>query len=284
MTEYLYRRDRALGDDAVRALQKHEIWLCDESYELVTKTGEAVGSSARTSIRRPTTPMPSRCLVHYIDKKHAVHHMKPPRVQLVRQPNASYVRAEDTLLASVQLKPLIALPTAGAASTRAPSGPALAFALAAATPRATIAEPLMDTAMTVAEPVSRASPAEHLFFEPVLPARAVRASHGATVHGPVRSMPARRRSAREGILASPRALGTAKPRAGAGVSMGVGACAASSELNELATAGANPLNTSCSLNRDALGFAGQAIYSQDLATFLERDEDILGALFSFESS
>lgn len=53
-------------------------------------------------------------------------------------------------------------------------------------------------------------------------------------------------------------------------------------INEMiATRMGNPSNI---LNSATLGLAGQAIHSQDLASFLDRDEDILGAFFSFESS
>jgi hypothetical protein len=111
VTEYLYRRDRAQSDACAHSLQKHEIWLLDPSYELVTDEGNRVSrETSRLNVRRPTMPMPSRCLVHYIDKKHAVWHMQPPRVQIVPQPMTNYTRPQDMLLASTQIEPLVQAP------------------------------------------------------------------------------------------------------------------------------------------------------------------------------
>lgn len=160
VTEYLYRRDRAISSEIERSLQKHEIWLVDKGYQLVDK--HEVSQSAtcataaagprglskpptgaqRNNVRRPTTPMPSRCIVHYIDKRHAVWHMQPPRVELVPQPACGYTRADELVLSRTRLAPLVSL-HAGVAPT--PTTPAqmmrliqVATPLASSTPRSAV--------------------------------------------------------------------------------------------------------------------------------------------------
>ncbi|KAJ1625422.1 hypothetical protein T492DRAFT_1123221 [Pavlovales sp. CCMP2436] len=102
---YLYRRggSSSVQGDISLGLQKHEIWLLDSDYSLVS-TG-APGS--RAGQRRPETPMPTRCLVHYIDKKYAVHAMKPPRVATVVQPSWSYKTSNELLIVQEALVPLV---------------------------------------------------------------------------------------------------------------------------------------------------------------------------------
>lgn len=97
VTEYLYRRDRSQATDALSSLQKHEMWLLPADYELIARAPPGARAS-HANARRPSTPMPVRCLVHYLCKQMATWKMAVPRVRQVPLPRATCTNRDELAL------------------------------------------------------------------------------------------------------------------------------------------------------------------------------------------
>lgn len=202
--------------------------------------------------------------------------MQPPRVHRVLQPASSYTRPEELFLARTQLEPLV-----GEVASHRNMQVVHHRPVPLASTDGRLSPVVEELANANNAPLSRASPADLLFQAlPPRPARVGVRSSSKQGGGPMRAARSSR-AARSTALSTPRAALHDEDSEGGehddddlfGFGFEEGA------ITEMRTS-----NPNYGLNAAALGLATHAIRSQDLARFIERDEDILGALFSFESS